>query len=337
MQKYLYSGNGFNGCVSSISNIEQRAMYRAMLRIRRIEEEIERRYHENEMKTPIHLVIGQEAVSVGTCSALTQADQVFSGHRTHGVYLAKGGDLKAMMAEMYCRTTGCAGSRGGSMHLFDKAAGMAGSSAICGGAVPIAAGAALSVQAKNEDIVVAVYFGDGAAEEGVVWETINFAALRKLPIIFVCENNFYSVCTPLSKRQPESRLHLKARSFGVNSAEVDGMNVLKVHQAMTKAIETARTEKKPFFLEATTYRFRAHGGSGDDSHTGYRQIKELEEWLPHCPVESFRKYLEDRKVITAAWHEAALAEINKEIAEAFEFAINSPMPEEADLYTHVYA
>jgi len=164
-----------------------------MLRIRLIELEIEKQYHLDQMKTPIHLVIGQEATSVGACAALTNEDHLYSTHRTHGNYLAKGGNLRAMMAEMYCRKSGCVASRGGSMHLIDKSVGMMSTSAIVGGIIPIATGAALAAQLKGEKRATVVFFGDAATEEGVTYESLNFAALKNLPIIYFCENNFYSV------------------------------------------------------------------------------------------------------------------------------------------------
>src|SRR5881275_2396284 len=202
-----------------------------MLRIRRIEEEIERRYPDDRMKTPIHLVIGQEAAAVGCCSALRQTDLVYSSHRTHGAYLAKGGDLKAMLCEMHCRANGCAGSRGGSMHLIDKRVGMAGTSAIVGGAVPIATGAALAARMKSDGRVVVVFIGDATTEEGVTSESLNFAALAELPVIFLCENNFYSVQSPLATRQPRRSLRDWAAAHQVAAVLADGMNVLSVVDA----------------------------------------------------------------------------------------------------------
>src|SRR6266513_216500 len=184
MNHYGYTGEGLAGFArrgSAYAPDFLRELFRRMLRIRIIEEEIERRYHEDQMKTPIHLVIGQEATAVGGCAALTNDDLVYTSHRTHGAYLAKGGDLKAMLCEMFCRANGCAGSRGGSMHLIDKRVGMAGTSAIVGGAVPIAAGAALAAQMKGEDRVVVVFLGDATTEEGVTSESLNFSALKKLP------------------------------------------------------------------------------------------------------------------------------------------------------------
>jgi acetoin:2,6-dichlorophenolindophenol oxidoreductase subunit alpha len=312
-------------------------LYRSMLRIRRIEEEIERRYHQDQMKTPIHLVIGQEATAVGCCAALTASDLVYSSHRTHGAYLAKGGDLKAMLCEMHCRVNGCAGSRGGSMHLIDKRVGMAGTSAIVGGAVPISVGAALAAQMKGENRVVVVFIGDATTEEGVCSESLNFAALKKVPVVFFCENNFYSVQSPLATRQPNRVIHKWAGSHAVPSVEVDGTNVLAVHQAVEAAVDRARSGGGPSFIEAPVYRFRAHGGSGDDTRTGYRDEAEPAAWLPFDPIAMFGDYLLSRKTIDADAIAAMEETIRAEIAEAFEFALASPNPTESDLSKHVYA
>src|SRR5687768_16951768 len=280
--RYPYKGHGpagFDRVSHSHSTDQLAGWYRAMLRIRRIEEEIERRYHQDQMKTPIHLVIGQEATAVGCCTALADGDLVYTSHRTHGAYLAKGGDLKAMLCEMHCRVNGCAGSRGGSMHLIDKRVGMVGTSAIVGGTVPIAVGAALAAQMKGEDRVVAVFLGDATTEEGVASESLNFAALKQLPIVFFCENNFYSVQSPLATRQPAGRvLHRWAAAHEVPAVEVDGANVLAVHAAAAAAVTRARSGGGPSFIEARVYRFRAHGGAGDDSRTGYRDEAEPAAW-----------------------------------------------------------
>jgi pyruvate dehydrogenase E1 component alpha subunit len=305
-------------------------LFRRMLRIRRIEEEIERRYHQDLMKTPIHLVIGQEATAVGCCAALRPADLAYSSHRTHGVYLAKGGDLRAMLSEMHCRADGCAGSRGGSMHLIDFSVGMAGTSALVAGSVPIATGAALAAKMQRADRVIAVFFGEAATEEGVVSECLNFAALKKLPIIFFCENNFYSVQSPMAGRQPARELHRWAESHALRAERVDGMNVLEVFDAARAAWARARNGEGPTFIEARAYRFRAHGGAGDDSKTGYRQIAEREAWEKFCPVETLFPHVKvDRKAMEE--------EISREIAAAFAHALKSPDPTEEDLYRHVYA
>jgi pyruvate dehydrogenase E1 component alpha subunit len=313
-------------------------LFRSMLRIREVELEVERRYSEDQMKTPIHLVIGQEAASVGSAAALRTTDLVYAGHRTHGIYLAKGGDLKAMLAEFFCRATGCAGSRGGSMHLLDKKAGMAGSSAIVGGAIPIAAGAALAAKLRKSDQVSMVFMGDAATEEGVCSETLNFAALKKLPLIFFCENNFYSVQSSLAPRQPAGvEIWKRSAGFGLASVLVDGNNVLEVYRATLAAAERARRGEGPTFIEARTYRWRAHGGAGDDSHTGYRDTAELEAWRKFCPIEMYWDYLVKAGGAAAGDRERFAKEIAAEIKEAFDYAASSPDPVEADLFKHVYS
>jgi pyruvate dehydrogenase E1 component alpha subunit len=340
MIRYPYTGEGVRGFDRFAPAERPEAMivlYRAMLRIRRIEEEIERRYHQDLMKTPIHLVIGQEATSVGACAALGPSDLLYSSHRTHGNYLAKGGDLKAMLSEMHCRANGCAGSRGGSMHLIDKSVGMAGTSAIVGGAVPIAVGAALAAQRLKQRHVVMVFVGDATCEEGVMSESLNFAALHRVPVVFFCENNFYSVQSPLTTRQPARVLHKWAATYDMPSVEVDGTNVLAVRAAALNAVELARKGGGPTFIEAPVYRFRAHGGAGDDSKTGYRDIAERESWEPFCPVKMFEEFLTGKNLLKRDAIDRMESEIAAEIAEAFEHALSSANPVEADLYKHVYA
>ncbi len=338
--RYTYSGN-VSGDLPRLARALPaeflQGLYRSMLRIRRIEEEIERRYPQDQMKTPIHLVIGQEATAVGCTAALTERDLLYTSHRTHGGYLAKGGDLKAMLCEMHCRINGCAGSRGGSMHLIDKRVGMAGTSAIVGGAVPIAAGAALAAQMKHEDSVVTTLIGDATTEEGVCSETLNFSALKRLPLIFVCENNFYSVQSPLATRQPVRALGEWAASHGVAAVVADGVNVLAVYEAMKTAVARARAGDGPTFIEAPVYRLRAHGGAGDDSRTGYRAEAEREAWEEVCPVRVFGDYLGSAGVLTKPAIDGMEQAIAEEIDEAFVFALASPNPTEADLYRHVYA
>jgi TPP-dependent pyruvate/acetoin dehydrogenase alpha subunit len=312
-------------------------LYRSMLRIRMIQEAIESRYHEDQMKSPIHLVIGQEATSVGVCAALRNTDQVYSSHRTQGNYLAKGGSLKAMLSELYCRLNGCAGSRGGSMHLLDKSVGYAGSSAIVAGSVPVTTGAAFSAQLLKKDQVNVVFFGDAATEEGAVWESLNFAALKSLPVIYICENNFYSVCSSLEVRQPGVDIYKKAEAFGLNSCRIDGSQVLHVYEATREAVERAQSGGGPTFIESVAYRWRGHGGAGDDSASGYRDPEEVKAWQEFCPIEGLYKELVKQKLLDETRKNSMKDEIQDEILEAFEHAINSPNPEEKDLSTHVYS
>jgi TPP-dependent pyruvate/acetoin dehydrogenase alpha subunit len=338
--RYPYQGHGLAG-FDRITHTHSRdqliGWYRAMLRIRRIEEEIERRYHQDQMKTPIHLVIGQEAAAVGCCSALRETDLVYTSHRTHGAYLAKGGDLGRMLCEMHCRINGCVGSRGGSMHLIDKSVGMAGTSAIVGGAVPIATGAALAAKMKHEDRVVVVFLGDATTEEGVTAESLNFAALKTLPVIFFCENNFYSVQSPLATRQPPRDIRAWAEAHGMPAVSVDGVNILAVRGAVSSAVARARAGDGPTFIEVAVYRFRAHGGAGDDSKTGYRSEAERIAWEAVDPLPLFGEYLTRSATLDAAAIQKMEDDIATEIADAFELALASPNPTEEDLYRHVYA
>jgi len=340
MINYRYTGSSFRDWEDRIPSYSKQFLvnlFHDMLRIRLIEEEIGRRYHQDQMKTPIHLVIGQEATSVGCCAALRREDLLYSSHRTHGNYLAKGGDLRAMLCEMHCRINGCVGSRGGSMHLIDKSVGMAGTSAIVGGAVPIATGAALASQMQDLDRVSVVFLGDATTEEGVTSESLNFAALKKLPVVFFCENNFYSVQSPLATRQPPREIHKWAASYGIASVLTDGTNVLAVYEAARDAVRRARDGGGPTFIEAPVYRFRAHGGADDDSHTGYRDPAEREEWERVCPVETYYDFLVHARLIDSALRDRLHAEITQEIIEAFDYALASPNPQEKDLYTHVYS
>jgi pyruvate dehydrogenase E1 component alpha subunit len=313
-------------------------MFQSMLRIRLIEQVIADRYQENEMKSPVHLAIGQEGVAVGSCMGLRCKDQVFCGHRTHAVYLAKGGCLKAMMSELHCRINGCAASRGGSMHLIDKKAGVAGSSAIVAGIVPIATGAALAAKQQGDDRMTIVFLGDAAVEEGVFWESINFAKLKNLPILYLCENNYYSVCSPLEFRQfPGVEIYNKVGGFGLNTYSIDGNNVLEVRQTTSEAIALIARGEGPVFIEAHTYRWMGHHGDREDSHLGYRSPEELDEWKQADPVHLFLHALKESGHLVQQHYDKMVQEIQDEIKEAFEHALSSPFPTEMDLLTHVYA
>ena len=339
MIKYKYKGAGYSN--TDITKYPEKFLidlFYSMLRIRITEEIIESKYHEDQMKSPIHLVIGQEATSVGACAALDATDHIYSSHRTHGNYLAKGGDLKAMMSELFCRENGSCGSRGGSMHLIDKSVGMMSTSAIVAGIIPIANGAALAARMKNEDRVIGVFFGDAALEEGSFWESLNFSVLKKLPILYLCENNFYSVCSPLDKRQPSSvELFKKAAGFGINAIQIDATNVLNVYETVLKAAEKARNGEGPAFIEHVAYRWRGHGGAGDDSKSGYRSLDEVENWQRNCPIQSLQKEMIKHNMLDENVINSFKNKIQIEIENAFNHAINSPNPSEQSLMQHVYA
>lgn len=311
-------------------------LYHDMLRIRKVQLKIESLYHLDEMKTPVHLCIGQEAIAVGVCANLERDDYIASNHRSHGHYLAKGGDLKSMIAELYCRETGCSKGRGGSMHLVDTAVGHMGSSSIVGGGIPIGTGLALSIHMKKEERVSVVFFGDGAADEGVLYESVNFAILKRLPVIFIYENNQFSVCSHVSARQKGEVIFHSTPPELMYTAMVDGNSVLDVYDTTKMAVKRARSGGGPSFIECKTYRMRGHAGSGSDAHLGYRMAEEIVAWEAKCPVATFRDTLIDENIVS----ELDLAEMEKaiddEIDNAFQFAQQSPLPEGKDLYRHLF-
>ena len=314
-----------------------RRLYFEMLRIRRVQLRIESLYHLDEMKTPIHLCIGLEAIAVGVCVNLRPTDYISSSHRSHGHYLAKGGDLKALIAELYCRETGCSRGRGGSMHLVDTAVGHMGSSSIVGGVIPIGTGLALASMLKGEDRVSVVFFGDGAADEGVLYESANFAMLKRLPVIYIYENNQYSVCSHISARQAgELVFHSVPRRLMATSI-VDGNNVLDVYAAARKAVKKARDGRGPSLVECRTYRVRGHAGSGSDEKLGYRSAEEIRAWEAKCPVSRLQAKLLDDCVIGRGEMLEMERRIDDEIDEAFRFAQQSPLPAAEDLERYLFS
>lgn len=313
-------------------------LFFTMLRIRRVEEKIVELYPEQEMRCPVHLSIGQEAVATGVCAALTPTDAVFSGHRAHGHYLAAGGNLKAFWAEMYGKATGCCRGKGGSMHLVDLEVGFIGSTPIVGGTIPVAVGAAFGAVMQGLNKVVIIFLGEGAAEEGVFHESANFAVLKNLPIVFVCENNFYSVYTPLAERQPTGReVYTLAQGYGLPSFQADGNDVEQVYQLANEAVQRAKTGAGPTFLEFKTYRWREHCGTNYDNHIGYRTEEEFKHWKALCPIERTQTQLLEQGILITAELEKMEAAISAELAEAVSFAKTSPFPDKQTIFQHIYA
>ncbi len=312
------------------------ALYRTLVLIRKVELKIEALYPQDEMHTPVHLSLGQEAVSAGVCAHLTAKDMIFSNHRSHAHYLAKGGRLDAMIAELYGRETGCSRGRGGSMHLIDTRVGHPGSSAIVAGGVPHAVGAALAAAMRGTDRVAVTFFGDAACEEGVVYESMNWAALRRLPVIFVCENNRYSVCSHLSARQPNPELVMRARAFDIPAEAVDGMDVRAVHEAAGRAVDAARRGAGPTFLECHVQRWRAHAGAGDPLAEQYRRPEDLDERNRRDPVGEFRDALLAEGAVAEEELAAVEREIEGRIEEAFRLAREAPFPRPEDLGAYLF-
>jgi TPP-dependent pyruvate/acetoin dehydrogenase alpha subunit len=305
-------------------------LYRSLYRIRRVEEEVARAYPTDKIKSPVHLSIGQEAVSVGVCEALRPTDIVFGTYRGHALYLAKGGDLNAMVAELYGKATGCARGKGGSMHLIDPAAGVMGTSAVVGTTIANAAGYAYAQKLRRSDAVVVSFFGDGATEEGVFAETLNFAALKSLPVLFVCENNGYAIHTSQAKRQGRPDIAARAEAHGVPADRLDGNDVLRIRERTERVLAGMRVLPGPHFFEVTTYRWREHVGPGRDFALGYRCESEAEAWVANDPVKRLAASL------PADERTAIEREVEAEVAAAFAFAEASPAPASGELMTDIY-
>ncbi|MFH1957671.1 MAG: thiamine pyrophosphate-dependent dehydrogenase E1 component subunit alpha [bacterium] len=311
-------------------------IYRRMLKIRMVQQRIEKEYPKDEMKTPVHLCIGQEAIPVGVCINLKKDDYVFSNYRGHGHYLAKGGNLKALIAELYGRKTGCSRGRGGSMHLIDTSVGLMGSSSIVAGGIPIATGSALVFKLNKEKRVAVVFFGDGAVDEGVLSESINFSVLKKLPVIYVCENNFYAVCSPQKKRQSLDNIYKRFAGLGIPGFRADGNDITEVFKIAEKVINEARNGRGPALIEFRTYRWCGHSGGGTDVDLGYRSKEELNRWKRKCPIMNFEKLLINKGLLTLQEKKKIEKNIKKEIDEAFSFAKNSPLPDKGNLLKYLY-
>jgi pyruvate dehydrogenase E1 component alpha subunit len=302
-------------------------LHRQMARIRAIELGIARHYKDQEMRCPVHLSVGQEAAAVGACAAMRRSDYAMSGHRSHSHYLAKGGDLKAMMAEIYGKATGCAGGKGGSMHLIDLDAGFLGAVPIVGSTIPMAAGAALGSQMKGEDRVTMIFLGEGATETGVFYETVNFAGLKDLPLVFLVENNFFSVYSPMDVRQKgKDRILDIARAHGITAERGDGNDVEQVYRMTSAAVDRARAGKGPTLLEFTTYRWLEHCGPNYDNDIGYRTEAEFLEWKARDPMPAHEAQLVRDGVATQAELDAVTAAAEAEIEEAIAYAKASPWP-----------
>jgi pyruvate dehydrogenase E1 component alpha subunit len=312
-------------------------LLREMLHIRLVEETIAARYGEQEMRCPVHLSIGQEATAVGVCQALRQDDRVFSTHRCHAHYLAKGGDLKRMLAEIYGKAAGCIGGRGGSMHLTDPDKGMIASVPIVASSIPLAVGSALASKIDKSDRVSVPFIGDASVEEGIFHESANFASLNKLPVLFVCENNLYSVYTPLKQRQPERPITDVVKGHAMKTLAADGNDVEAVLQASKEAAEHARSGKGPVFLLFDTYRWREHCGPNYDNNIGYRTEAEYLGWKQRDPVERLKAKLLRNGALDETGLQKLQAELQREIDAAFEFARSAPLPDPSQASAHVYA
>jgi pyruvate dehydrogenase E1 component alpha subunit len=306
-------------------------LYHALNRIRRVEEVIAEIYPTDKIKSPVHLAIGQEHIAVGVCDALKPDDLVGGTYRSHAVYLAKGASLRALLAEMYGKDTGCARGKGGSMHVIGPDANVLGTSAVVGTGISNAAGHALAIKRRREKRVVAVFFGDGATEEGCFYETLNFASLHKLPVLLVCENNGYAIHEPIAKRWASEALCDRVSTFNMRAHHLPDGDVLAIRRTAVEAIGRIRDGQGPEFMECKTYRWREHVGPCEDYDQGYRARDEATRWLENDQVARLADLL------PAANRARIDREIESEIADAVAFAESSPAPDAAELTTHVYA
>jgi pyruvate dehydrogenase E1 component alpha subunit len=315
-------------------------LHKSLMRIRYVEETLAELYKLQEMRTPTHFGIGQEALAVGVCEALEKTDVVYSHHRCHTHYLAKGGSLLGLVAELYGREAGCSRGRGGSVHLTAPEVGFAASSPILGEGVALAVGSALAFKMDDTPRVAATFFGEGACEEGIIYESLNYAATHQLPVLFVCENNLYSTESSLAVRQPKgTELCDRARAFKVSAQKVDGNDVIAVYAAATKAATDIRNGKGPFFLECMTYRWREHVGPMYDHELGrtYRTREEVEEWMTkRCPVKRSAERLQAAGFATDNDLKQWQTEIALELQQTIQTAKASPWPDPKTLFDNIY-
>jgi TPP-dependent pyruvate/acetoin dehydrogenase alpha subunit len=304
--------------------------------IRSVEKRIAEEYLKQDIRCPVHLSIGQEVVPSVLSLFVNKKDLAVSTHRGHAHYIAKGGNLKKMIAEIYGKKTGCSKGKGGSMHLIDSDVGFYGTSAIVGNSLPVGLGLAYDFKTKNNSNISIVYLGDGALEEGVFYETMNLAATKEIQTLFVCENNLYSVYSPLSVRQPRNRKIIKmVEEIGVSAAMCDGNNIKKVFSVVKNNLHIVRKKKKPFFLLFNTYRHLEHCGPNADNDLGYRPKKEYLKWEKNDPLLNIRKLIKEYNI---SFNEVSKIEkkIKKIIDKAFIFAKKSNFPEKSQLLKDVY-
>lgn len=314
-----------------LAEVDLRRCYANLLRIRRVEEEIVRLYPTDKIKSPVHLSIGQEAVAVAVCDHLTRGDAVFATYRGHAAYLAKGGDLRQMWAELYGKEGGCGRGKAGSMHLVDTDVNFMGTSAIVASGLPDAVGYALAIKMRQEDRIVVCFFGEGATDEGVAHESVNFAALHKLPILFACENNEYAIYSHVGARMAGYGLIERYRSYGMACEKDDSGDFLKMHEMAGAAIAELRQGFGPRFIEVRTARWRDHVGPGEDRHYDYRCLETLDAVIKADQVAKVGALLSDEARAEIA------ADVEREIAEAIDFAEASPFPADEEIYHHVFA
>lgn len=318
-----------------MNNLELISLYKSLYLIRHVEEMISKNYSKGQMRCPVHLSIGQEACATGLISNLKLTDKVFSNHRCHAHYLAKGGSLKKMLCEIYGKKNGCVGGVGGSMHLQDLDKGLVASIPIVSSSIGMATGNALYQKRNKSNQVTVIYLGDAALEEGIFFECANFAALHSLPIIFACENNLFSVYTNLKDRQLDSNFKKYADAYNIPYKRLDGSRIDEVYKKTKSIINFVRKNKMPYFIQMDTYRFKEHCGPAVDDHLEYRDQKEVSYWKKKCPIE-YAKKLMKRKKISDNKIKTIEKNIEKLVIKDFIFAERDKLPNYRDADRFVY-
>lgn len=313
---------------------EMLGYYRDMLMIRRFEERAAQLYGMGLIGGFCHLYIGQEAVVVGMQACAKKGDQIITTYRDHGHMIVSGADPRLIMAELLGRQDGCSKGKGGSMHIFDLEHQFFGGHGIVGASVPLGTGLAFANQYRGNDSICFSYFGDGAANQGQVYESFNMAALWKIPVIYIIENNEYAMGTSISRASSTTELYRRGESFGIEGVQVDGMDILKVKEAGEKAVKHARSGKGPIILEMKTYRYRGHSMSDPAKYRSKEEVSDVKE--QRDPIDNFKKYLLDEKIAKESDIKKIDAEVKEEIAEVVEFAKNSPEPDDGELFTDIY-
>lgn len=314
-------------------------MYTSMLRIRLAEESLVEPIVKGEVRCPVHLYSGEEAVAVGVAAHFKPGDSIFGTHRSHGHYLANGGGLKEMFSEIYGKAAGCSKGRGGSMHLCDPQRGFWGAAPIVAGTISLTLGAALGNSIKKNDNIAVCFFGDGATGEGVLYECLNFAALKKLPILFVCENNLYSTHLPISECRPGEEIYHIAEPFGIDSKRIDGNDIITVYETAGTMIENCRRGNGPAFLECLTYRRRGHVGPNDNIQgkgTDIRPKDEVKQWFKQDPLDIAKKLLLNNNISNTLELNKIEKTVKTEVKDALQFAVESPYPPESEVCEYVF-
>ncbi len=313
-------------------------MLEKMLEIRDFESSVQQYFAEGQIPGFVHLYLGEEAIAVGACSALNEDDYITSTHRGHGHLLAKGGDLKKMMAEIFGKVTGYNHGKGGSMHIADVSLGILGANGIVGAGLPIAAGSGISSHINDTNVVTVCFFGDGASNRGTFHEALNMASIWNLPVVFICENNMYGISMPQYQNNGRKGQNIKdvadrAVGYGISGVTVDGNDVMAVNEAVNEAVKKARNNGGPSLIECKTYRYRGHF-EGDP--TVYREDEELEEWKKKDPIKRFSDYLLEEEIVTEKEFTEIKDEIKQKVEKAIEFAQESEEPSPDDVINNVY-